>query len=174
MNFPPGGTAIVQALFDQYHHLAIGTDDDRRMLTQMMAATLAARLDSHWGVKKAGPTNPQSKDTLAFSFGDGSFAAWDWQNGTTKAVQIADGQAPTYPRIANQVFIPVEPLDFLSHVDPPATPAPPAPPTPGPQPILPLDAIHELTAALEDLQEVVSSLELKLTEIQKSGFRVHL
>jgi hypothetical protein len=166
MTFPPGALAILQALYDKYRPLAFGSEDDRRALTTLMVETLAARIDPRFGCKKAGAGNPPSKDSLAYDLLDGTFAAWDWQNGATRALQIRDGQPPTYARIGPpQVFLPVVPTD---HLGPPIvigpTPTDGPPPVDPPPPADPL-ALAALTFQVAQLAERVGTLHMVIEHV---------
>jgi len=174
MNFPSGAAAIVRALYDQHLELARGSDDDRRRLTFMMATTFAAAFGPRWGLKASSKTAPQSKDTIAFDNMDGTFDAFDWQNGTTREPQVRDGQAPTFPRIGDQWFIDVIPHNFL------------APPELVIQPVdtVPAKRDEQLERLIEILNTAIASLEMmtralqvvsdRLLEIKATGVRVHL
>lgn len=148
MNFPQGATAIVNLLYGEHVTLAEGTDDSRRQLTMLIAQTFAARFGPRWGVKATSKTAPQSKDSIAFDNMDGTFDSWDWQNGTTKAPQVRDGQPPTFPRIGNQFFINVMPHDWLAQVAPVAEPAAPAPPSRDEQ----LELLGRVLVEVQDLR----------------------
>lgn len=174
MNFPIGATAVVRAICDQHFDLAHGSDDQRRTLTLMMAQTMAIRFGPRWGVKATSRTAPQSKDSLAYDNMDGTFDAWDWQNGTTRAMQLADGQPPTYPRIGDQHFIDVEPFDHLE----------PTPAAPAPAPVEPPKRDEQLERLIDVVQRAVGELQLMttaldattkaITDLKASGLRVHL
>lgn len=138
MTFPQAAYEIVVELYNRNVALAQGSDDHRRELTKMMAETMAYRLDRRWGVKRTASGHPQSKDSLCFSLGGGAFDAYDWQNGSTRRVQINTGSSPTWPNVSNQVFIPVDPKDWLGGLNIPNKPIeepieePIKPPVPAP------------------------------------------
>lgn len=174
MNFPPGAAAIVGALYNEHMDLARGVDEQRRELTMMMAQTFASRFGPRWGTKATSKTAPQSKDSIAYDNMDGTFDSWDWQNGTTKAPQLYDGQLPTYPRISNQYFINVEPRDWLAPAAPVDEPAPPAPPKRDEQLERLIDAVQRAAGELDVLNASLKALTMQLDGISKSGVRVHL
>lgn len=123
MQFPLRAQAIVDALFAQHEPLAKGTEDDRRALTLMMAQQLCFELGPHWGTKSSSPTNPQSKDALAFRDDVGFLVCFDWQNGGDREVI----RFPTALEIPGQHFIAVFPINHLDvlEIEPPQ-PLPPA------------------------------------------------
>jgi hypothetical protein len=174
MTFPPGASAIVQALYTAHGELARGTDEQRRALTLMMAQTFAARFGPRWGTKASSSAAPRSKDSIAYDNMDGTFDSWDWQNGTTKAPHVYDGMPPTYPRIGNQFFINVEPLDFLAPAGPVEPPKPPAPPQRDEQTERLIDAVQQAAGQLNVLNTTVARLNLLLEQITRSGVQVHL
>lgn len=174
MNFPPGATAIVRALYDQHLELARGSDEERRRLTLMMAQTFAARFGPRWGVKASSKTAPQSKDTIAFDNMDGTFDAFDWQNGTTREPQVSDGQTPTFARIGNQWFIDVVPHDFLAPAAPVQQPGTSAPPKTDEQLERLIDILNTAIASLEMMTRALQVVSDRLLEIKATGVRVHL
>jgi hypothetical protein len=126
MAFPvlsPRAIEIIQALWQQQTSLATGSDDERRMLTQIMAEQFRYEFGTRWGTKKSLPTHPASKDVIAFR-GIGSLYGWDWQNGTTRRPQVQAGQEGM--DISSQIFIQVSPINHLqvsTVMDMPETPA---------------------------------------------------
>lgn len=114
MLFPARGVDIVNQLYNTHKDLAEGSDDQRRQLTRMMAEQMCFELGSLWGTKKAGPGNPQSKDSIAYKTGATTFDSWDWQNGTTRQPQVSANQPPSYPGLTlPQEFIEVSPTNHL-------------------------------------------------------------
>jgi hypothetical protein len=160
MNIPTGGTAIAKALYDTHPELVNGNDDQRRELIRLIAETFAARFGPRWGNKKAGPGNPQSKDSLAYDNQDTTFDSWDTQIGATKALVMRDGMPPTYPRIGPpQVFIPVRPIDHVAGEVEPATGTPPDATPPEP----PSDVQVQLLAKLlAEVQALRADLKLQM------------
>jgi len=149
--FPAGGRAILDRLFAKHQNLALGSDDDRRALTKMMAEQFAFTFGPRWGTKRA--AGPQSKDTLALLLSDGAFDMWDWQNGSTKQIQVQDGAAPTFQHVADQVFISVTPVNHLGEPEQPDDAEPdedePTNPT----------LLETLTALALQLQEIPKALQ---------------
>ncbi len=82
--------------------------------------------DPRYGVKSSSPTNPQSKDALAFN--TPPLIAWDLLLGvgTGAPTLVADPQSVSIP---DQTFIPVPAVDHLEDT--------PVPPTPEPGPLPP-------------------------------------
>lgn len=114
MNFPQGGRAILDQMYEQYKDLANGNDDQRRKLTRMIASTFAAKYnDTNWGTKSTTPNHPQSKDSLVYKLPNGNLDIFDWQSGNSRQPILNDGQGPTFANV-NHHFIEVEPFDWLS------------------------------------------------------------
>jgi hypothetical protein len=186
MQFPNGGAAIVQALYERFRPLAEGNDDDRRALTRIIAQTFCARFGAEWGTKATYPHYPQSKDAIAFGYPSGSIDIWDWQNGATRAPQVRDGAPPTYPDARTkegnpQAFIRVDAYDHLAppsqtveevhNAPPPATPPPPAA-TDQLQKLI--DKVQLLVDVIAVSTEVQNVLIKRLEKLQAEGVRVHL
>jgi hypothetical protein len=87
--------------------------------------------EARWGVKRSSPTNPISKDSLAFNGADG-LHAWDMLIGTGTGKPIF-ATNPAHHFIPTQKFEPVEPVNHLGTTPTPPPPAPtPLPPAPPP------------------------------------------
>jgi hypothetical protein len=74
----------------------------------MMAEQICFELGDSWGTKKSSPAAPQSKDSIAHMHPNG-IESWDWQNGGTREPM----HPPQHWDISDQVFIKVEPRDWL-------------------------------------------------------------
>jgi hypothetical protein len=91
--------------------------------------------EAKWGVKRASPSRPISKDSLAFDGADG-LHSWDMLVG-------AGTGNPTFPSnpahhfVPEQFFVAVEPVDHLEPTVPVPVPPPPVP-TPLPAPVPPV------------------------------------
>lgn len=153
MTLPQGSAAIIDQMFQKFETLARGTDDQRRELTFKICQVFNARLGPRWGTKKAGPGNPQSKDSIAYILDSGNLDVWDWQSNATRQRIINDGQQPTWPNTPH-IFIETPAHDWLA-------PAPVELPTPIPTPtpignntdqILQqiLDEVKKITAYIRD------------------------
>ncbi len=75
-----------------------------------VAQQVAHQFGTTWGVKKASPTRPISKDSLAFN-GDGMHS-WDLLNGAGSGTPKL-AQNPAHHDISDQVFVVVTPMDHL-------------------------------------------------------------
>lgn len=119
-----------------------------------------------WGMKRADPNRPISKDTLARSM-DGKLFIWDMLLGTgTGAPRI--NPDPEAEEVTGQVFVPVA---QVNHLGVPA--APPATPTPLPTDQVPVDPrVVEVLAALLATQEAlvarVGTMEMTFSTIARS------
>ena len=162
--FPSGGRAILDRLYAQHQDWAKGSDDDRRALTKMMAEQFAFTFGPRWGTKRA--AGPQSKDTLALLLDDGAFDMWDWQNGSTKAIQVQDGAAPTFQHVADQVFLSVTPTNHLG-----MTPPPPPDDNDADGPINPT-LLETLTALALQLQTIPQQAEAFRAEVRSLAEKV--
>lgn len=95
-------------------------DDARREWTGRVAQTLAAKFPAEgWGTKRADPGRPLSADVVCTR---SPFVGVDLLNGSTGQIQWG-GEID----LAGQVFVPVEPHDWLATAtpEPPETPADP-------------------------------------------------
>jgi hypothetical protein len=134
MNLPARVVDICWALYRLHRDLAEGDDDQRRILTRMIAEQCHFELGSRWGVKSRDAFTPQSKDSIAFLDVQPAFFNWDWQNGTTREPQVVAGQPGE--RITDQLWLAVSPVNHLSGAPIPPQPTPPSPtypPYPGDQ-----------------------------------------
>lgn len=131
MKLPNRAYKIIVALHAKHPILAKGTDAQRRSLSRMMAEQTRFELGPTWGHKSASPTRPPSKDAIAAREG-GRLWVWDWQNGTSRAVQVRAGSEGE--DVTGQHFIDVSPgHDHLGvRVRPAPGPTPPPPPVPMP------------------------------------------
>lgn len=122
MNLPQEVFDAIVALHARHPDLSNGNDDQRRQLTRMMAEQSAFIMGLAWGTKAQSPTHPQSKDQIAHRISPTEFDVWDWQNGTTREVQVHPNSPPN-ERVTGQFFIAVSPINHLG-----STPIPTPPP----------------------------------------------
>ena len=103
-----------------------------------------------WGMKRADPNRPISKDTITRQ-ANGSLDCWDLLIGTgTGSPRLADD--PAHHDINGQVFVPVTPTNHLGAVVPP-------PPDPGPVP--PAVDFTGLLARFDALDAAVKALHVE-------------
>jgi hypothetical protein len=167
MQFPPRAQEIIHALYELHLPLARGSEEDRRLLTRTIAEQICFELGPLWGCKKASPSRPQSKDSIAFNAPSG-MVTFDWQNGSTREPLVpprfwsADELTRTNGGF-QQVFIPVTPADHLGvKPEPPAMPPPiSAPPAPAPTVVPSLSDYHELLRRLNLMESRIIALENK-------------
>jgi hypothetical protein len=100
-----------------------------------------------WGMKRAGPGRPISKDTIAQRIDGEHLRIWDLLTGTgTGDPRLNDN--PESEELTGQTFVPVASTNHLKlqvpNPEPPTTPTPPAPTD--------LSAILERLAAIETFQ----------------------
>lgn len=104
--------------------------------------------DGRWGMKRADPNRPISKDTIAFT-DDGRLFIWDLLLGTgTGAPRLVDN--PHSEELFGQVFVPVAARNHLGTASP--TPVPPAP-VPVPLPPADLGPVMTMLAAIQAQQQ---------------------
>jgi hypothetical protein len=165
---------VINVMYERNTTLAHGSEEDRRVLTRMIAEQLAFENGPSWGTKAQGATHPQSKDAIAFqtSTSKKDFEIWDWQNGTTRAPQVHVGQAGV--PVTGQWFISVSPVNHLASTGP----EPPEPPEPGGV------TNEEILKEIQDNQSVLMSehntiisrlqnLELIAADIQKTVNQIY-
>jgi hypothetical protein len=112
-----------------------------------------------WGMKRADPNRPISKDTIARQI-DGRLLIWDLLTGTgTGSPRPVDN--PESEDITGQVFVQVEPTNRLPHV---AAPSPPAPAAAAPASATVSAASPELLAAVDHLAAIRATLEAMVIE----------
>lgn len=115
-----------------------------------------------WGMKRADPNRPISKDTLSLYGEDGAIIIWDLLMGTgTGKPRLVDD--PQGEEIRGQVFVPVTPTNHLGAVVPPVKP--------GPQPLPPADlgpVVSQLSAILSKIDMVQGHVEA--VEASVSGY----
>lgn len=168
MRFPDRAFGICMALFHRFPDLARGDDDQRRALTRKIAEQTCFELGNHWGTKRADPTRPPSKDAIAYLDGT-TLYSFDWQNGATRE--------PNPPgemeNITGQVFIPVDPINHLSVVQPDPGVILPSPGTPE-DPVIPFDTMLTMLAAINDivtaLLESQRMIDARLAAIEQSRY----
>lgn len=142
---------IINELYRQNIGLAKGDDDQRRLLTRMIAEQFCFEFGADWGTKASSPNNPQSKDAIVFR-GIG-LSKWDWQNGATREPQVHAGQEGE--DITGQFFIAVPPVNHLGAVNNPPDNTPNNPPSDNTDV---LAAIKQLTETQKHLAEMVSAM----------------
>ncbi len=154
MYLPARVIQIVQALYSRNTTLAQGTDDQRRQLVMLFAQQVRFELGPSWGTKRADPGRPLSKDAIAQKQPDGTLLAWDLIDGASRKPFPNPGSID----ISKQVFVAVEPFDYLG-VGVPIVPPPPPPPveSKGLQ-----DQINSLQQALATVALEVSNLAFRL------------
>ena len=114
MNLPADVHAVVKRFATTFPvpQGAPGTAHEQRCRewSIKVAQQVAHQFGTTWGVKKASPTRPISKDSLAFN-GDGMHS-WDLLKGAgTGTPELA--QNPQHHDISDQVFVIVTPMDHL-------------------------------------------------------------
>lgn len=106
--------------------------------------------EAKWGVKKKDRTSPISKDSLAFDGNDG-LHSWDMLIGAgTGNPTFATNPAHHY--IPAQVFVAVEPQDYLAPTQ--QVPTPPPVPVPPPPPPVPAPAVSYSQFVAVEAQQV--------------------
>ncbi len=136
-------------------------EETARQWTIRFAEQVAFELPGQgWGMKRADPNRPISKDTITRLEGERMFI-WDLLIGTgTGAPRATDN--PQGEEIHDQVFVPVTPTNHLG--------VPPPPPPPKPKPGTGVGApgaaavAGESAAALEHLAAIRATLEAILFE----------
>ena len=109
-----------------------------------------------WGMKRADPNRPISKDTIARQL-DGRLLIWDLLTGTgTGSPRPVDN--PESEDITGQVFVQVQPTNHLQNV-----PAPPAATSPGAS-TAGATAPTDMAAAVDHLAAIRASLETVIKE----------
>ena len=149
--------AIVVALHARNLALANGSDDDRRAMQRKICETVRARKGVRWGWKSNhGIGIANAKDAIALLPNFDPFTPnqrqplyiWDLFNGGTRQPHAQ----PIMSEIAEQFFVPVEPVDHLADV-----PAPAPDPAPVPVPVPP---------PAGDLEARVAALELFVAKVR--------
>lgn len=160
MKWPERVQLIVEQMISANKALANSTEDNnRRLLTLMIAEQVCFEFGISWGTKRADPGRPPSKDSLTFNDPVTS-RLWnfDYQNGSTRAANIF----PEAEDITGQIFIRVNPVDHLETGTGTTTPPPPSTPTPvptGPGTGLATRAdIDKLFERLDNIQAAVAAL----------------
>lgn len=120
---PPRIPQIVQALYERHRDLAEGDDDQRRQLQILICQQARFELGPEWGSKRADPSRPPSKDSIA-CLRDKVLYSADCFNGSTRQPAVPN----VLEEIPGQVFQEVDPLDSLGVGQPPPPPPPPPPP----------------------------------------------
>jgi hypothetical protein len=115
-----------------------------------------------WGMKRADPNRPISKDTIARQV-DGRLLIWDLLTGTgTGSPRPVEN--PESEDITGQTFVPVQPTNHLRNVAPPPPPPPPAAASPGSASTPTSPASPELAAAVDHLAAIRATLDAVLKE----------
>jgi len=154
----------IRAVYAEYPELQFSNDDDRRLLVRRAAQQIVFKTkDTNWGVKSRGNTAPQGKDSIAYRTGPSSMDIWDIQNGSTGQLQI--NSDPSFPNVTDQMFIPVEPVNWLGS-DSPTIPIPTNPPSNPPQDILELKAkLDDLSNKLDTLAQIMTIQNSKINQV---------
>jgi hypothetical protein len=109
-----------------------------------------------WGMKRADPNRPISKDTIARQL-DGRLLIWDLLTGTgTGSPRPVDN--PESEDITGQVFVQVQPTNHLQNVA-----APPAATSPGAS-TSGATAVADMAAVVDHLAAIRASLETVIRE----------
>lgn len=120
-------------------------EENVRQWSIRFAEQVAFEQGPQWGMKRADPNRPISKDTIALN--DGRLLIWDLLLGTgTGNPRLLDD--PDSEELVGQVFVVVQPKNHLGTPQQP----PPVPPTPPPAPCPPVD----LSAVINGLAEIRS------------------
>lgn len=138
-----------------------GDDHEERVRqwTIRFAEQVAHTLGASWGMKRADPTRPISKDTITLRRDDGALWCWDLLIGTgTGNPRLADD--PAWHDVTGQTFVPVVPTNHLGS-EPPPDPQPQPQPEPEPPPVVDLSEVLGKLATLEEQQATLRA-ELRL------------
>lgn len=112
MNLPDFAYKNVVDLYNVHRNLALGSDDERRLLTKMIVEqTTFDDPSGGWG-HKAEKGGPPSKDTMG-NF-HGGLIAWDLFNGSTRAPNPSPLGSFNL-NAATQEVRPLAPVDHLMH-----------------------------------------------------------
>lgn len=112
--------SVLKQLGAKFGALNHGSDDQRREFALKVAQQFAFSFPSEgFGSKSAGAGRPQTKDVVARQK-NGVLDGWDLVNGST-----LDVVCTSHLTLDGQVFIPVQPVDYLGSAPPPPPPPPP-------------------------------------------------
>lgn len=170
MEWPDGGSDIVDALYRQHRDLAEGSPDDQRVLTRMIGEQFAFAFGPHWGVKSADPSRPQGPSEIAFN--GPPLLIWRWSDGDGHVTGVKGAPLPTpllqpLDQSVGQHFIGVDAIDHLHRAVPDfPTPIPPPVPPNGEYAII-LERLGHLEAAVTKLTEGVPALATQLRKIEQ-------
>lgn len=134
-------------------------EDTARQWSIRFAEQVAYEQGPSWGMKRADPNRPISKDTIAQSV-DGHLLIWDLLTGTgTGSPRLNEN--PESEDITGQVFVPVTPTNHLG------TPAPAPQPTPAPSVDLSalLQKFDTLAGRVDALVMIAASLDEKIDNL---------
>lgn len=102
-------------------------EESARQWSIRFAEQVAFEQGPLWGMKRADPNRPISKDTLSLYGNDGAIIIWDLLMGTgTGKPRLVDD--PHGHEITGQVFVPVTPTNHLGTAPVPEKPKPELPP----------------------------------------------
>lgn len=102
-------------------------EESARQWSIRFAEQVAFEQGPLWGMKRADPNRPISKDTLSLYGNDGAIIIWDLLMGTgTGKPRLVDD--PQGHEITGQVFVPVTPTNHLGTAPVPEKPKPELPP----------------------------------------------
>lgn len=116
-----------------------------------------------WGMKRADPNRPISKDTITF-YADETLRIWDLLTGTgTGKPRLVDN--PESEDITGQVFVAVTPTNHLGVAQPPVVQPPALPPSDlGPV----MDHLAMIASKLDTLQGHVDAVEMAISSVRAS------
>lgn len=159
----PAAVKQIRTMFVQQFGIPSGTpetiDETARQWCIKFAQQIAAALPGQgFGVKRADPGRPIGKDTLAQQ-GPAGLVCWDLFTGTSTGNPRLNDD-PDSESIPDQVFVPVEPHDWLGIVN-----TKPTDPTPVPQPIPP-GGTDDVAATLKRLEQKVDGIAGLATHLE--------
>lgn len=128
-------------------------EEEARQWSIAFAEQVAFELnDPLWGMKRADPNRPISKDTIAY-YGDDRLLIWDLLSGTGTGRPTLNAD-PESQDVTGQFFVRVTPTNHLG-----------IPPKPGPQPLPPADlgpvlaSLEKIAGRVEDIAASVGRIE---------------
>lgn len=124
-------------------------EERARQWSIAFAEQVAFEQGALWGMKRADPNRPISKDTIALYADDGIIRIWDLLIGTgTGRPRLAED--PDAQDLRDQVFVPVTPTNHLA-ADAPVPQDPPRPDAPPAADTARMEALEQRMLALEGL-----------------------
>lgn len=116
-----------------------------------------------WGMKRADPNRPISKDTISYYLDDGGVRIWDLLSGTGTGRPTLNLD-PESQDLPGQFFVRVTPTNHLGVVQPPVQPTPTLPPADLGPVMTKLDTLHGQIQALSVLVDRIVSERQAITE----------